>query len=229
MELNIFQNEFRDLANKFNENEKIIQRLEMRGNCLEEVNTQLDKLDCVMEAMSVDALKAKKLAKAGQQLIAEHAFARDCLEPKCFELKMMCKKQEVLFLERRGALLKFLDLFDGLENMSKWYTTVTQHLNRDQDMDQGGQDIFSQIRQIDYLLSKSRDLKIRSRVNFEEDFDDIKDLISPKTLFMVDDKLNLIAEVKQEVIDRRDMLREKASKDPNISTACENNDDLAVR
>ena len=131
--------------------------------------------------------------------------------------------------EKRGALLKFLDLFDGLENISKWCTTVTQHLNRDQDMDQGGQDIFSQIRQIDYLLSKSRDLKIRSRINFEEDFDDIKDLISPKTLFMVDDKLNLIAEVKQEVIDRRDMLREKASKDPNISTACENSDDLAVR
>ena len=96
-------------------------------------------------------------------------------------------------------------------------------------MDQGGQDIFSQIRQIDYLISKSRDLKIKSRVDFEEDFDDIKDLISPKTLFMVDDKLNLFAEVKQEVIDRRDMLREKASKDPNISTACENSDDLAVR
>ena len=65
--------------------------------------------------------------------------------------------------------------------------------------------------------------------DFEEDFDDIKDLIPPKTLFMVDDKLNLFAEVKQEVIDRRDMLREKASKDPNISTACENSDDLAVR
>jgi len=229
VELNVFQNEFRDLSNKFNENEKIILRLEMSGSCLEEVNAELDKLDSVMEALSVDALKAKKLAKAGHQLIAEHAFARDCLEPKCYELKMMCKRQEVLFLERRSALLKFLDLFDGLENVTKWCTTVTQHLNRDQDMDQGDQDVLSQIRQIDYLLSKSRDLKIKSRVDFEEDFDDIKDLISPKTLFMVDDKLNLIAEVKQEVIDRREMLREKASKDPNVSTACENSDDLAVR
>ena len=63
-----------------------------------------------MEALSVDALKAKKLAKAGHQLISEHAFARDCLEPKCFELKMMCKRQEVLFLERRSAILNFLDL-----------------------------------------------------------------------------------------------------------------------
>ena len=96
-------------------------------------------------------------------------------------------------------------------------------------MDQGDWDVLSPTRQIDYLLSKSRDLKIKSRVDFEEDFDNIKDLISPKTLFMVDDKLNLIDEVKQEVIDRREMLREKASKDPNISTACENSDDLAVR
>merc|ERR1719233_1457003 len=229
VELNIFQNEFRDLSNKFNENEKIIHRLEMQGSCLEEVNAELDKLDSVMEAMSVDALKAKKLSKAGQQLIAEHAFARDCLEPKCFELKTMCKRQEGLFLERRSALLKFLDLFDWLENISKWCTTVTQHLNREQDMDHWGQDIFSQIRQIDYLISKSRDLKIKSRVDFEEDFDDIKDLISPKTLFLVDDRLNMLVEVEQEVIDQRDMLREKASKDPNISTACKNSDDLAVR
>ena len=46
---------------------------------------------------------------------------------------------------------------------------------------------------------------------------------------MVDDKLNQIDEVKQEVIDRREMLREKASKDPNISTACENSDNIVVR
>ena len=225
----MFQDEFHDLSDKFNENEKIIQRLEISGNSAKEVNAELDKLDSTMEAMSVDALKAKKLAKAGQQLIAEHAFARDCLEPKCYELKKMCRRQDVLFSEKRGALLKFLDLFDGLENISKWCTTVTQHLNKDQDMDKVDQDILVQIRQIDYLLSKSRDLKIKSRVDFEEYFDDIKDLISPKTLFLVDDALNMIVEVKQEVIDRRDMLREKASKDPNISTACPNNDDLAVR
>ena len=219
----------RELSNKFNENEKIIQRLQMSGSCLEEVNAELDKLDSVMEALSIDAHKAKKLAKAGHELIAEHAFARDCLEPKCSELRTMCKRQEILFLERRRSLLKFLDLFDGLENVSKWCTTTTQHLNRDQDMDQGDQDVLSQIRQIDYLLSKSRDLKIKSRIDFEDDFDDIKDLISPKTLFMVDDTLNMIEEVKNAVIDRREMLREKASKDPNISTACENSDDLAVR
>ena len=87
--------------------------------------------------------------------------------------------------------------------MSKWCTTITQHLKRDQDIDQGDQDVISQIRQIDHFLSKSRDLKIKSRVDFEEDFDEIKDLIPPKTLFMVDDILNLIDKVKQEVIDRR--------------------------
>jgi len=64
VELNVFQNEFRDLSNKFNENEKIILRLEMSGSCLEEVNAELDKLDSVMEALSVDALKAKKIGKS---------------------------------------------------------------------------------------------------------------------------------------------------------------------
>ena len=35
-------------------------------------------------------------------------------------------------------------------------------------------DVFSQIRQLDYLLSKSRELKLRSRADFEEDFEEIK-------------------------------------------------------
>ena len=63
MELNVFQNEFRDLSNKFNENKKIILRLEMSGSCLEEVSAELDKLDSVMEALFVDALKAKSWQK----------------------------------------------------------------------------------------------------------------------------------------------------------------------
>ena len=45
-----------------------------------------------------------------------------------------------------------------------------------QDEDQVDPDILSQKRLIYYVLSKSRDLKIKSRVDFEEDFDDIKDL-----------------------------------------------------
>ena len=43
MELNAFQNEFRELANKFKENEKIIQKLGVRGTALPEINEELTK------------------------------------------------------------------------------------------------------------------------------------------------------------------------------------------
>lgn len=206
VELNQFQIEFRELSNKFNENEKIIKKLTVSGENLEEVSAALDELDSVIEALSVDVIKAKNLAKGGQDLIMEHAFSRDCLEPKCSELKIMCKRQELLFLERRRALLKFLDLFESLENIRKWCQTATEHLSRDKDQDRD-QDLLSQIRQIDYLMSKSRDIKIKSRAGFEEDFDDIKTLLSAKTVFQVDDSIDELDRNLKAVVDRRELLR----------------------
>merc|ERR1719167_817731 len=81
VELNIFQNEFQTLSNRFKENEKLLLGLKMSGSSLEEVNAHLDKLESVTEDISADAIKAKKLAKAGYQLISEHSFVRDSLEP----------------------------------------------------------------------------------------------------------------------------------------------------
>ena len=69
MELNAFQNEFRELANKFKENEKIIQKLGIHGTTLAEVNEELDNLENVTKALSVDVYKAKKLAKTGETLM----------------------------------------------------------------------------------------------------------------------------------------------------------------
>jgi len=228
VELNTFQTEFRELSHKFSENEKIILKLAITGSNLHEVNEELDKFDNVIEAFSVDVQKANKLSKVGSDLILEHEFARDSLEPKCTELRIMCKRQEILFLERRQTLLKFLDMFEGLENLSKWCMTASQHLNMDQDMDRD-MDILSQIRQIDYLLSKARGMKIKSRIDFEEDFDDIKHLITAKTLFTVGDKINQFEEVKKEVTARRTTLREKAAKDPNIPLSGDNSNDLTAR
>lgn len=108
-----------------------------------------------MEAFTEDIEAAVALSKVGNDLIVEHEFARDSLEPKCTQLRIMCKTQEILFLERRQTLLKFLDLFEGLDNLSKWCNTTRQHLNMDLDMDRDT-DILSQIRQCDYLLSKAR-------------------------------------------------------------------------
>ena len=66
----------------------------------------------------------------------------------------------------------------------------------------------------DYLLntiiSLSSGMKIKSRVDFEEDFDDIKHLITAKTLFAVGDKIKQFEEVKRNVTNRRAQLRDKA-------------------
>ena len=228
VELNTFQTEFRELSHKFSENEKIINKLTVTGANLHEVNKALDRFDNVIEAFALDVQKAIKLSKIGSDLILEHEFARDSLEPKCTELRIMCKRQEILFLERRQTLLKFLDLFEELEKLSKWCTTATQHMNMDQDMDRD-QDILSQIRQIDYLISKAKEMKIKSRLDFEEDFDDIKHLISAKTLFSVGDKIKQFEEVKKEVTARGTSLREKAAKDPHLPLNCDNSNDLTTR
>ena len=220
MELNSFQTQFRELAFKFSENEKIIRKLPVTGANLHEVNKELDRFDNVMEAFSVDVQRANNLSKVGSDLILEHEFARDSLEPKCTELRIMCKRQEILFLEKRQILLKFLDLFEELEKLSKWCSTATQHMNMDQDMDRD-QDTLSQIRQTDYLLAKAKEMKIKSRIDFEEDFDDIRKLIAPKTLFNVGDKIKQFEEVKKEVTNRRSSLREKAAKDPSLASSCD--------
>ena len=126
--------------------------------------------------------------------------------------------------------MKFLDLFESLENVGKWCDTATQHLNREQDMDRGDQDVFSKIRQIDYLLSKSRELKIKSRLDFEDDFDDIKDFISAKIMFSVDDHLKQLEEVKMKVIERREGLRGRCPSGMRSQLSAEENcDNMSVR
>ena len=95
------------------------------------------------------------MAKVWSDLICEHKFARDSLEPKCTQLRIMVKTQEILFLERRQTQLKFVDLFEGLSALSAWCSTASHHLNMDLDQDRQT-DVLSQIRQIDYLLSKAR-------------------------------------------------------------------------
>ena len=54
---------------KFKENEKIIQKLGIHGTTLAEVNEELDNLENVTKALSVDVYKAKKLAKTGETLM----------------------------------------------------------------------------------------------------------------------------------------------------------------
>lgn len=135
VEMVVFQNEFQELVVRFKENEKIIQDIPVTGSDLTEVNAHLDSLENLMEVhhylslekknkkifegIAIDVHKAKRLSKAGQQLMSEYSFTRDSIETKCLELRSVCKKIEIIFTQRRQSLLKFLDLFEGIEAISK--------------------------------------------------------------------------------------------------------------
>ena len=64
----------------------------MSGSTLEAVNDELNNLETVTKALSVDVYKAKQLVKTGIELILEHAFAGRCLEPSCVELRWLSGK-----------------------------------------------------------------------------------------------------------------------------------------
>ena len=70
-------------------------------------------------------------------------------------------------------------------------------------------DMLSELRQLEYLVNESEDIKIRGRTHFEEDYVEIKDLISEKTLIKVDEHINKLEEVKNKVCEKRDELRKK--------------------
>ncbi|XP_023327389.1 guanine nucleotide exchange factor DBS [Eurytemora carolleeae] len=86
--------------------------------------------------------------------------------------------------------------------------------------------MLSQIRQIDYLMSKSRDIKIKSRAGFEEDYEDIKTLLSAKTVFQVDDGIDELETIMRKVVERREELRALA---PNTRGEAESSIDLSIR
>ena len=146
----MFQAEFHQVSNKFKDNESLIHSICESGSHLDDVNSELDKLESMMEVslrlstaicnsnnkkldfnspyvfikeffkgIAVDVYRAKKLAKAGQELISEYNFTKEILEPKCVELRSLCKKQELMFTQRRQTLLKFLSLFQSLDSIKR--------------------------------------------------------------------------------------------------------------
>ena len=61
-------------------------------------------------------------------------------------------------------------------------------------------DILDQIKQLDKLIAKQREMIIRSRSQFEDEFYCVKDLINEKCLLLVDQRLNVFHEVIQFII-----------------------------
>ena len=94
LELNTFQHRFREIANSFVDNERQVRDLAVCGNNPEEINAALDKIDSCAQALAMESVKARELSKMGQELLADHNFAVDCVQPKCNELKMMCQVRQ---------------------------------------------------------------------------------------------------------------------------------------
>ena len=63
------------------------------------------------------------------------------------------------------------------------------------------------------LYLKVDELKVKSIFEFDEEFDIIRELISPKTLFAVDDTLNSLQEVKKKLMQRLDFLLNKGNQE----------------
>ena len=63
------------------------------------------------------------------------------------------------------------------------------------------------------LYLKVDELKVKSIFEFDEEFDSIRELISPKTLFAVDDTLNSLQETKKKLMQRLDFLLNKGNQE----------------
>jgi len=62
------------------------------------------------------------------------------------------------------------------------------------------------------LLSKSRELKLRSRRDFEETFEELKEMLAPQIIFAVDDALDQLEAVTMQVMQAREELRSRATR-----------------
>ena len=59
--------------------------------------------------------------RLGQDLLDDHRFAADCVQPKCAELRRMVQKLEMTLNEKKRLLHKFLDLNEGIGNFLKFF------------------------------------------------------------------------------------------------------------
>ena len=137
----------------------------------------------------------------------------------------MINRQDLLFDERKKPLIKFQDMYEAMNNINNWCETSTKHLEKpasanDEQKEESAADILSELRQLEFLLNKCEEIKIKGRDHFEEDFVEIKDLISEATLVKVDEHINNLEEVKKKVSDKRDALRKRAEEEKLIDDNC---------
>ena len=80
--------------------------------------------------------------------------------------------------------------------MANWCDEVNAHLDKKLEAQtEKDVDILDQIKQLDKLIAKQREMIIRSRSQFEDEFYCVKDFINEKCLLLVDQRLNMFHEV----------------------------------
>ena len=108
--------------------------------------------------------------------------------------------------------MKFLDLYNGIVELTDWCHSASMNLQSDETAEE------EQLKELNSLQKEQREMIIRSRTQFEEYFYDIKDLIQVDVLLSVDETLTKFEEIKKEFVMKRNKLREKLGDDPNISS-----------
>ncbi len=113
LELATFQSRFRELAASLASLEEASARLPApRGARSEEdaaeIDACLDAADACGQALQVEQARARELARLGQELLQEHHFAADCVQPKCAEVRAVCQRLEAVVAERRRLLHRWV-------------------------------------------------------------------------------------------------------------------------
>ena len=91
--------------------------------------------------------------------------------------------------------------------MRSWCDEVNDHLDAKLEVkSEKDVDILEQIKQLDKLIAKQREMIIRSRSQFEDEFYGIKDLIDQKCLELIDQKLTVFHEVRRQRQDKSSAL-----------------------
>ena len=140
---------------------------------------------------------------------------------------MLINRQDLMFEDRKKPLIKFRDMYEAINNNINWCETATKHLDKqtqasgEEIKEETGADILSELRQLEFLLNKAEEIKIKGRAHFEDDYVEIKDLISEATLVKVDEHISKLEEVKKIVSEKRDILRKKAEEENLINDNCQ--------
>ena len=82
---------------------------------------------------------------------------------------MMINRQELLFEDRKKPLIKFRDMYEAMNNINEWCETATKHIDKqaatsEESKEETGADILSELRQLEFLLNKSEEIKIKGSV-----------------------------------------------------------------